>query len=390
MFSFVGLAWVNSSSDLARYQRPASSGAQSMLWATVGATLPPFALIAWGALLAASDPVLATGLATSPLPTIARMLPLWYPAPLLAAAGLGLLSSVVVAMYSGGFALQAVGLKTRRSVSTLLSAILVAAVAAGLVVLVGGRARDRARSRDHARRAGSRVGGHLRRRDDDPHPHLRLAVAARPGGVYPQVRIANLLGVPGAHRARIRTDHGDVPRADLAGLPVPADRRRLGFALATSDVGVLVALVLGLLVPIVAAIPAIRRQERDPQARAHRPDPAPAPSRATGSIPRRRGTVAGLASTPPRLDRDRHSRRRRTPPSRRCGPRERRGVGCPRSAPGDPAAPVAASISRWMPSRHRRRGRRAGAQLLLVHHPLLLRGVTSVAEDATRAPCSPG
>ena len=171
VFSFVGLAWVQSSSDLARYQRPASSGAQSMLWATIGATLPPFALIVWGAMLAASDPVLATGLATSPLPTIARLLPLWYPAPLLAAAGLGLLSSVVLAMYSGGFALQAVGLKARRSVTTLIAAVLVAAVAAGLVVLVGRRPGDRTRSRDDARRAGRRVGGHLRRRDDDPHPH---------------------------------------------------------------------------------------------------------------------------------------------------------------------------------------------------------------------------
>ena len=110
VFSFVGLAWVQASSDIARYQRPASSGAASMLWATVGATLPPFVLIAWGAMLAASDPNLATGLASSPLPTIARLLPLWYPAPLLAAAGIGLLSGIVLTIYSGGFALQALGL----------------------------------------------------------------------------------------------------------------------------------------------------------------------------------------------------------------------------------------------------------------------------------------
>ena len=39
----------------------AASGAASMLWATFGATLPPFLLISWGAMLAASSPVLATG-----------------------------------------------------------------------------------------------------------------------------------------------------------------------------------------------------------------------------------------------------------------------------------------------------------------------------------------
>ena len=41
VFSFVGLAWVQASSDIARYQRPASSGAASMLWATVGRDAAP-------------------------------------------------------------------------------------------------------------------------------------------------------------------------------------------------------------------------------------------------------------------------------------------------------------------------------------------------------------
>ncbi len=46
VFSFVGLVWANSSGDLARYQRPGSSGAGAMLWASFGATLPSFVLIA--------------------------------------------------------------------------------------------------------------------------------------------------------------------------------------------------------------------------------------------------------------------------------------------------------------------------------------------------------
>ena len=93
------------------------------------------ALIAWGAMLAASDPALADGLTTSPLTTVARMLPLWYPAPLLAAAGLGLISSVVLAMYSGGFALQSLRIRARRSITTLVAAVLVAVLAAGMVLL---------------------------------------------------------------------------------------------------------------------------------------------------------------------------------------------------------------------------------------------------------------
>jgi purine-cytosine permease-like protein len=41
VFSFVGLAWVHSSGDLARYQRTESDGGSTMLWATFGATRRP-------------------------------------------------------------------------------------------------------------------------------------------------------------------------------------------------------------------------------------------------------------------------------------------------------------------------------------------------------------
>ena len=74
VFSFVGLAWANSSADVARYQRPGSSGAASMLWATFGAGLPSFVLICYGALLAASNATLAHNIAANPLDS------LWAPA----------------------------------------------------------------------------------------------------------------------------------------------------------------------------------------------------------------------------------------------------------------------------------------------------------------------
>ncbi|MEO7121517.1 MAG: cytosine permease, partial [Lacisediminihabitans sp.] len=61
VFSFIGLVWASSSGDLARYQRPSSSGAAASLWASFGATLPAFLLIAYGALLAASNPETAKG-----------------------------------------------------------------------------------------------------------------------------------------------------------------------------------------------------------------------------------------------------------------------------------------------------------------------------------------
>ncbi len=138
VFSVLGLVWATSGADLARYQRSYSSGAASMLWATFGATLPAFTLIAYGALLAASDKGIASGFVLSPLDTLALMLPSWYPVPLIAATALSLLSGVVITLYSGGFALQAIGVRVHRQWSTLIAAVLLGLVALVLTFAVTG------------------------------------------------------------------------------------------------------------------------------------------------------------------------------------------------------------------------------------------------------------
>jgi purine-cytosine permease-like protein len=262
VFSFVGLAWVHSSADVARYQRTESDGGSTMLWATFGATLPAFILIAWGALLAASDPLIADGLATNPLYTIAALLPLWYPAPLIAALALGLLSGVVLTIYSGGFALLSLGVRTRRSTTTVIAGILVLAAAAALVFLAGDA---RALIRDIATTIAVPVAAWagifgaeimIRRHGFDTESLLRR------GGSYPAVRWVNLVGLIVISAIGFGLTSAVLPGLDWQGYLLPY----LGFAgddpLLTSDVGVLVALVLGVLLPLVSAVPAIRRQER--------------------------------------------------------------------------------------------------------------------------------
>lgn len=262
VFSFVGLAWVHSSADVARYQRTESDGGSTMLWATFGATLPAFILIAWGALLAASDPLIADGLATNPLYTIAALLPLWYPAPLIAALALGLLSGVVLTIYSGGFALQSLGVRARRSVTTAIAGLLVLAAAAALVFLAGDA---RALIRDIATTIAVPVAAWagilgaevmIRRHGFDAESLLRR------GGIYPAVRWVNLAGLVVISVIGFGLTSAVLPGLDWQGYLLPF----LGLAgddpLLTSDVGVLVALVLGILLPLVSAVPAIRRQER--------------------------------------------------------------------------------------------------------------------------------
>lgn len=262
VFSFVGLAWVHSSADVARYQRTDSDGGSTMLWATFGVTLPALLLVAWGALLAASDPLIAEGLTTNPLYTIAALLPAWYPAPLLAALALGLLSGVVLTIYSGGFALQALGIRARRSGTTVIAGALVLAAAFALLLLVTdaqGLIRDVATTIAVPIAAWAGIFGAeimIRRRRFDS------AALLRRGGVYPAVRWVNLVGLVAISAIGFGFTSAALPGLDWQGYLFPFLGLSGGDPLLSSDVGVLGALVLGILVPLVSAVPAIRRQER--------------------------------------------------------------------------------------------------------------------------------
>ena len=262
VFGVVGLAWVHSSSDLARYQRPGSSGGSSMLWATFGATLPPFLLIVWGAMLAASDPALGKQLMANPLAAIASLLPAWYPAPLLIAAALGLLSGAVLTMYSGGFALQALGLRMRRNLGTLLAAILVLAAAAALLFVVtdfSSLLRDLIITAAVPVAAWAGIfAAEMMIRTRRFHTPSLLA----PGGIYPQLRPLNFLALIVISLIGLGLVSSSIPGLEWEGFLyslVGIDSKNL---LAGSDAGVFVALLLGILVPLVGGIPAIRRQER--------------------------------------------------------------------------------------------------------------------------------
>ena len=259
VFSVVGLAWANSSGDVARYQAKATHGSAAVLWTAFGATIPSFALISWGALLAASNPFVAEGLTTNPVDIISRMLPLWYPVPLVLAVGLGLIAAATLALYSGGFALLAVGIRSSRAVSVLIVVIVVGAVTAGLALLVVDITtifRDVVTTLAVPVAAWAGIfGAETMIRTRRVHSSSLL----RRGGVYPRVRWVNTVML-----LLITAVGWGLTTATLAGfqwqgylwplIGVPLDDR-----LAAADLGVAVALVLGLLTPIVAGIPALRK-----------------------------------------------------------------------------------------------------------------------------------
>ena len=261
VFSFVGLAWANATADLARYQRPSSVSGGSGFWATFGVILPGFVLIAYGAVLAASDPAVAAGLRTTPMDTLGSLLPAWYPIPLLAAVALSLLSGVIVSVYSAGFALRALGSRMPRPLASVVVGVLLAALAAVLAVSVtdfDGLVRDVATTL--AVPIAAWVGIFLVE-TMIRHRQLDAASLVRRGGIYADVRWVNLVmfGVATVVGLGLTTAAVDWLTWEgylFAALDVP-----ISGDLAASDIGVFVALVLGMLTPVLAGIPAIRRQE---------------------------------------------------------------------------------------------------------------------------------
>lgn len=261
VFSFLGLAWVHSSADLARYQSPTGAGSATMLAASLGAGIPAFALVGWGAVLASSSPSFARALADSPLSAISSALPSWFPVPLLIGAVVASLAGAIVACYSGGFALQAVGLRLSRPVATVL-AVLLAALVGAVFVLTGTDARGLLRdvlttiAVPVAAWAGIFCAEVMIRNRRFHTPSL-----LERGGIYPDVRVVNLVALVLISALAFGFTTAQVPWLAWQGwffwlLSIPA-----ADPLAGTDIGVFFALALGLLVPLLSAIPAVRRQE---------------------------------------------------------------------------------------------------------------------------------
>ncbi|MEN2737382.1 cytosine permease [Microbacterium sp. X-17] len=262
VFSYVGLAWAMSSAEVARYQRRRSSGAAGMLWATFGAGVPPFVLVSYGGLLAASDPRLAAELASDPVGGFVRLgLPAWYPVPLLLAVGLSLISALVLTIYSGGFTLDALGVRLGRRWSTVVIGAVIAVAGVVLALTVSEldeviRGIPTALSVPVAAWAGLFAGEMMLRTRRFHHGSL-----LNRGGVYPDWRWANLTMLVVASAIGLGFVSSPLPWLAWEGYLV----RLLGAdphaGIGASNVGVLLALGIGLVTPMVSGVREVRRQE---------------------------------------------------------------------------------------------------------------------------------
>lgn len=267
VFAVVGLAFASSTSDVARYQRPSSSGGGAAASAALGAVLPAVLLIAYGALLAASNEAIATGFFIDPWQTIASLIGAeWYPIPLLLGVGLSLLSGIAVSFYSTGLAFASVGIRSSR----VLGVVVAGLVAAGLAVLATaqGIAFDSFGTMvvEHAVLLAVPVAAWAGIFTGDLMTRTRrfdtrgLVV---PGGAYPQLRIVNFLMFLVLTGVGLGLVTFTLPWLSwtgylisfVAGVPV------LGELVGTPAVLLLIT-VVALLVPIVTGIPSVRKQEQ--------------------------------------------------------------------------------------------------------------------------------
>lgn len=263
VFSYVGLAWAMSSAEVARYQRPRSSGAAGMLWATFGAGVPPFVLVSYGGLLAASDPALADDIAHDPVAGLTRLgLPVWYPVPLLLAVGLSLISALVLTMYSGGFTLDALGVRLGRRWGTVIVAGAIAVAGVALTLTVRDldavlRGVPTTLAVPVAAWAGLFTGEMMLRTR-----RFHQASLLTRGGVYPDWRWTNLAMLVVASVVGLGFVSSSLPWLAWEGYLFRLLGADPNAGIGASNIGVLIALAVGILTPIVSGVPAVRRQER--------------------------------------------------------------------------------------------------------------------------------
>ncbi len=119
-----GLGWINIAADWSRYQKRTASGPSIVAWNTFGGALAPVVLVLFGLALAGSSTAILDGVASDPIGTLATLLPTWFLVPFLLAAILSLVSGAVLGIYSSGLTLLSLGVKLKRPQAAAVDGVL--------------------------------------------------------------------------------------------------------------------------------------------------------------------------------------------------------------------------------------------------------------------------
>ena len=260
VFAYLGLAWASSGADLARYQGRSGKGSASLLWLLAGVGVPALVLAVWGAVLVSSQRQRGADLSVDPVGALAALLPEGLEWPLLLLGTVTVLSALILTLYSGGLAAAALSAGLPRAAGVVLTAVGAAALLlpfGGLGVRAAFLTVPLTLAIPVAAWSGLFSAETLVRASRfDTHSLLKR------GGAYADVRWVNL----GAFVVFCAIGWGLL----LPGVGWSAWQGYLfaplgidpGGEFAAANPGVLVAFALGLATPLLAGVPAIRRQER--------------------------------------------------------------------------------------------------------------------------------
>jgi purine-cytosine permease-like protein len=122
-----GLGWVNAAADYSRYLPRRSSSRGVFGWTTFGGALGPAVLIVFGLLLAGSSPQLTKDIGADPIGALTEVLPTWFLVPFAVVAVLGLIGGAVLDIYSSGLSLLAAGVRIPRHLAALVDGVIMLA-----------------------------------------------------------------------------------------------------------------------------------------------------------------------------------------------------------------------------------------------------------------------
>lgn len=119
-----GLGWINIAADWSRYQRRSTSDSVIVAWNTFGGALAPVFLVIFGLLIVGSKPELMDPMAMDPIGALASILPIWVLIPFWLTAVLALVSGAVLGIYSSGLTLLSLGIKIPRPAAAAIDGII--------------------------------------------------------------------------------------------------------------------------------------------------------------------------------------------------------------------------------------------------------------------------
>ena len=124
MMTGFGLGWVNAGADYSRYLPRTASGKGVIGWTTFGAALAPSVLLVFGLLLAGSSKKLSDAIGAYSLGPLVGLTQPWFIIPFALIVVLGLIAGAVMDIYSSGLSLLAVGLKVPRPVAAGIDGVI--------------------------------------------------------------------------------------------------------------------------------------------------------------------------------------------------------------------------------------------------------------------------